>query len=117
MSSGVMSKRGTGHPVGELKAWCKEKGVLQEFPPPYHHASIGFVEHFNQTLLNRVRRMWVDSPKLFAEKVRKSSGHLQSHSALKRSGFADQFVVCTKGNLGIFSEGPEGGTLESQLAL
>ena len=53
----------------ELKTWCKERGIIQEFLPPYYHASIGFMERFNQTLPNRVRRMWVESPKLFVEKV------------------------------------------------
>ena len=53
----------------ELKAWCQDREILQEFSPPYHHSSIGFVERFNQTLLNRLRRMWVVHPKAFAEKV------------------------------------------------
>ena len=53
----------------ELKVWCRGKNILQEFSPPYHHASIGFVERFNQTLLNRLRRMWAESPKYFSAKV------------------------------------------------
>ena len=53
----------------ELRAWCKERGVLQEFSPSYHHASSGFVESFNQTLLNQLRQMWVESPRSFATKV------------------------------------------------
>ena len=56
----------------EFRAWCKEKGILQEFSPPYHHSSIGFVEHFNQTLLNQLRRVWAEEPKLFADKVKKA---------------------------------------------
>ena len=38
----------------ELQRWCIEAGVKQKYSPPYHHASIGFVERFNQTLLNRL---------------------------------------------------------------
>ena len=41
----------------DLRSWCKERGIIQEFSLPYHHASIGFVERFNQALLNRLRRM------------------------------------------------------------
>ena len=41
----------------ELRNWCKGRNVPQEFSPPFHHASIGFVERFNHTLLNRLRRM------------------------------------------------------------
>ena len=56
----------------ELRRWCVEAGVKQEYSPPYHHASIGFVERFNQTLLNRLRRMWAESPKYFARMVERA---------------------------------------------
>ena len=56
----------------ELQRWCIEAGVKQEYSPPYHHASIGFVESFNQTLLNRLRRMWAKSPKCFARVVERT---------------------------------------------
>ena len=36
----------------DLRTWCNGRDILQEFSLPYHHASIGFVEHFNQMLLN-----------------------------------------------------------------
>ena len=52
--------------VGELKEWYKARGVVQEYSPPYHHSATGFVERFNQMLLNRLQRMWVESPKAFA---------------------------------------------------
>ena len=39
----------------ELQGWCGRRGLTQEYSPPYHHASIGFVERFNQTLLNHLR--------------------------------------------------------------
>ena len=44
-------------------------GVTQEYSPPYHHASIGFVERFNQTLLNRLQCMWAENPRYFAKIV------------------------------------------------
>ena len=45
---------------------------MQEYSPPYHHASIGFVERFNQTLLNRLRRMWAEEPRYFARMVERA---------------------------------------------
>ena len=53
----------------ELRRWCEKEGVKQEYSPPYHHSSIGFVERFNQTLLNRLRRMWAEEPRYFAKIV------------------------------------------------
>ena len=53
----------------ELRQWCTQEGVKQEYSPPYHHASIGFVERFNQTLLNRLQRMWAEEPRYFARTV------------------------------------------------
>ena len=53
----------------ELQQWCTQMGVTQEYSPPYHHASIGFVERFNQTLLNRLRCMWAENPRYFAKVV------------------------------------------------
>ena len=57
-----------------VKIWCKQRGVQIEFSPPYHHGSIGVVERFNQTLLNRFRRMWAEVPGNFAQMVRKVVG-------------------------------------------
>ena len=56
----------------ELQRWCAQEGVTQEYSPPYHHASIGFVERFNQTLLNRLRRMWAEDPRYFAKTVERA---------------------------------------------
>jgi len=56
----------------ELQGWCLQEGVTQEYSPPYHHASIGFVERFNQTLLNRLRRMWAEEPRYFARTVERA---------------------------------------------
>ena len=53
----------------ELRNWYKGRNVSQEFSPPYHHASIGFGERFNQTLLNLLRRVWIEDPKHFSVKV------------------------------------------------
>ena len=58
----------------ELQRWCVQEGVTQEYSPPYHHASIGFVERFNQTLLNRLRRMWAEEPRYFAKTVERAIG-------------------------------------------
>ena len=46
--------------------------MKQEYSPPYHHASIGFVERFNQTLLNCLRRMWAEEPRYFARTVERA---------------------------------------------
>ena len=56
----------------ELQRWCVQEGVIQEYSPPYHHSSIGFVKRFNQTLLNRLRRMWAEEPKYFAKIVERA---------------------------------------------
>ena len=56
----------------ELQRWCVQEGVTQEYSPPYHHASIGFVERFNQTLLNRLRWMWAEEPRYFAKTVERA---------------------------------------------
>ena len=45
---------------------------MQEYSLPYHHSSIGFVERFNQTLLNRLRRMWAEKPRYFARMVERA---------------------------------------------
>ena len=78
----------------ELKNWCKDRGVRQEFSPPYHHSSIGFVERFNQTLLNRLRRMWVEDPKAFAEKVERA---VRVYNETPRSGTIDSPEQLWKG--------------------
>ena len=46
--------------------------VIQEYSPPYHHSSIGFVERFNQTLLKRLRRMWVEEPQYIVKTVERA---------------------------------------------
>ena len=56
----------------DLQLWCAGKGVTHEYSPPYHHASLGFVERFNQTLLNRLRRMWAEHPRNFAGLVERA---------------------------------------------
>ena len=56
----------------DLQQWCDRERVVHEYSPPYHHASIGFVERFNQTLLNRFRRMWVEQPRYFANMVQRA---------------------------------------------
>ena len=56
----------------QVRQWCQRRGVGIEYSPPYHHESIGFVERFNQTLLNRFRRMWADSPRDFPRLVREA---------------------------------------------
>ena len=58
----------------ELRRWCVQEGVTREYSPPYHHASIGLVERFNQTLLNRLQWMWAEEPKYFAKIVERAVG-------------------------------------------
>ena len=43
---------------------------MQEYSSLYHHASIGFVERFNQILLNRLQCMWAENPQCFAKIVK-----------------------------------------------
>ena len=47
----------------ELQQCCANKGVTLEYSPPYHHASLGFVERFRQTLLNQLRKIWAEHPR------------------------------------------------------
>ena len=56
----------------ELQRWCVQEGITQEYSPPYHHAFIGFVEQFNQMLLNHLRCMLVEEPKYFAMMVERA---------------------------------------------
>jgi len=37
--------------------WCRSKGASQIFSPPHSHRSLGLVERYHQTLLDRVRKM------------------------------------------------------------
>lgn len=63
----------------ELKKWCQERGITQEFSPPYHHSSIGFVECFNQTLLNRLRRMWQEVLRSLQQRWKEQSRYTITH--------------------------------------
>ena len=47
--------------------WCKEVQIEHKFIAPYHHQSVGLVERYHQTLVDRIRRLkfinggsWVD---------------------------------------------------------
>ena len=55
----------------ELQSVCASKGVVHQYSHPDHHTSLGFVEWFNQTLLNRLRKMWREYLRKFARVVRK----------------------------------------------
>ena len=55
-----------------LRIWCERRGVKLEFSPPFHHASIDFVECFNQTLLHRIQRMRVENRRNFKTMVAKA---------------------------------------------
>jgi len=40
-----------------VEDWCREKGVDQIFSPPHSHKSLGLVERYHRTLLDRVRKI------------------------------------------------------------
>ena len=44
----------------ELKRWCEQKGIEQLFIAPHRHESVGLVERFQQTLVDRLRKMVLD---------------------------------------------------------
>ena len=41
----------------ELRKWCAGKGIEQVFIAPYRHESVGLVERYQQTLVDRLRKM------------------------------------------------------------
>ena len=84
----------------ELRNWCKGRNVSQEFSPPYHHASIGFVDRFNQTLLTRLRRMWIEDPKHFLVKLEQAV-EIYNHTPRSReTGVTCTTMPCIRGHLG-----------------
>ena len=44
----------------ELRRWCEQKGIEQLFIAPHRHESVGLVERFQQTLVDRLRKMVLD---------------------------------------------------------
>jgi len=40
-----------------VQAWCGQVGVEQIFSPPHSHKSLGLVERYHRTLLDRLRKM------------------------------------------------------------
>ena len=44
----------------ELRLWCAGKGIEQVFIAPHRHESVGLVERYQQTLVDRLRKMTLD---------------------------------------------------------
>ena len=44
----------------ELRQWCAGKGIEQVFIAPHRHESVGLVERYQQTLVDRLRKMTLD---------------------------------------------------------
>jgi len=40
-----------------VQEWCRQAGVDQVFSPPHSHKSLGLVERYQRTLLDRIRKM------------------------------------------------------------
>ena len=41
----------------EMANWCESNEVVHKFIAPYRHQSVGLVERYHQTLINRIRRL------------------------------------------------------------
>ena len=41
----------------EMARWCESKEVAHKFIAPYRHQSVGLVERYHQTLINRIRKL------------------------------------------------------------
>ena len=48
----------------ETASWCKSNGVDHKFIAPYRHQSVGLVERYHQTLVNRIRKLRVSGTRL-----------------------------------------------------
>ena len=43
--------------AADVQDWCSTNGIEHKFIAPYRHQSVGLVERYHQTLINRVRKM------------------------------------------------------------
>ena len=41
----------------ELQKWCEARQIMQVFSAPYRHQSVGLVERYHKTLIDRIRKL------------------------------------------------------------
>ena len=57
----------------EIEAWCSTRGIQQAFSPPHSHKSLGLVERFQRTLLDRMRKMKMQNGGSWTDWVEKAT--------------------------------------------
>jgi len=70
--------------VGE---WCRSKRAGQIFSPPHSHKSLGLVERYHQTLLDRIRKMTWHRGGSWSDHLQRAVGELNTmrHSTTRMS--------------------------------
>ena len=71
----------------ELKRWCASKGIEQVFIAPHRHESVGLVERYQQTLIDRLRKMTFDKGGSWSDHLQEAV-QLINISVNKTTGFS-----------------------------
>ena len=53
----LVTDNATYYACEEMASWCEANGVDHKFIAPYRHQSVGLVERYHQTLINRIRKL------------------------------------------------------------
>ena len=79
----IRCDNGTEYTCNKLKTWCKERGIVINYTPPYTPQLNGKAERLNRTLIEKVRAMMHQEDKtLWGEAVRVAA-YLQNRSPTK----------------------------------